>query len=87
MVFYKTHQEQHCNLNHNQQLPKVGDIYLPTDFTWQELAENLNRIDWKEMVRAEEAAMQTQTVKIQDEPEAELNCVSHEALHAHCTMA
>ena len=55
MVYYKPHQT---------------DIYLPTNFTWQELAENLNRIDWKEIITAEEAAMQMQTVKVLEDPEA-----------------
>ena len=57
LVFYKTHQNHLCVPGaHNGQWPKpvhAGDVYFPTDSNFS--LEDLARVDWKDVVRAEEA--------------------------------
>ena len=57
LIFYKTHQDHLCVPGaHNDQWPKpvhAGDVYFPTDSAFR--IEDLAEVDWKDVVRAEEA--------------------------------
>ena len=67
LVFYKTHQNHLCVPGaHSGQWPKpvhAGDVYFPTDSNFS--LEDLARVDWKDVVRAEEAEICRQT-NVQD---------------------